>query len=377
MTDKEKLILQMYSAYQRKKTIIIVSVVVFFVLALLCGVFMVVSSPQFALANDTVNVEYGDVYVPNIADFVEVNENINTDNTSIEGEIPLIENKKYADVGKYELQIVHKSPIYIHTKKIFEIPKTKTVTVNVVDTTNPVFSDKCPAELHFMALKDDEAKPNLAEYFTADDLSGVCNISIINDSVDYKTAGKYVVEVTATDKYNNTSSMSCAIIISQLELIVKNENINIDEGNTSKIEVSTNSNEKITYKSENSSVCTVDENGNIKAIKSGECRIIVNCGGLVAVCNVIVNTIPVQQEKTEPSTQLQQNNTTNSQSNTTKQPSQKDNYPEKDFLFKDGYTMENVTDAAYAYLKASGKAGSCIPLKNDEGIYIGMRVVFN
>ena len=39
--------------------------------------------------------------------------------------------------------------------------------------------------------------------------------------------------------------------------------------------------------------------------------------------------------------------------------------------------MDNVTDAAYSYLKASGKAGSCIPLKNDEGIYIGMRVVFN
>lgn len=375
MTDKEKLILQMYSAYQRKKTIIIVSVVVFFVLALLCGVFMVLSSPQFALANDTVNVEYGDVYVPNIADFVEVNENINTDNTSIEGEIPLIENKKYADVGKYELQIVHKSPIYIHTKKIFEIPKTKTVTVNVVDTTNPVFSDKCPAELHFMALKDDEAKPNLAEYFTADDLSGVCNISIINDSVDYKTAGKYVVEVTATDKYNNTSSMSCAIIISQLELIVKNENINIDEGNTSKIEVSTNSNEKITYKSENSSVCTVDENGNIKAIKSGECRIIVNCGGLVAVCNVIVNAIPVQTEKPTTTTQPQQSNS--AKNNTSNNSSKKDNYPEKDFLFTEGYTMDNVTDAAYSYLKASGKAGSCIPLKNDEGIYIGMRVVFN
>lgn len=49
----------------------------------------------------------------------------------------------------------------------------------------------------------------------------------------------------------------------------------------------------------------------------------------------------------------------------------------KDFLFKDGYTMENVTQAAQEYLKQSGQAGQCIPIKDNEGIYIGMRVIFN
>lgn len=48
----------------------------------------------------------------------------------------------------------------------------------------------------------------------------------------------------------------------------------------------------------------------------------------------------------------------------------------KDFLFIDGYTMDNVTDVARDYLKSSGYAGECIPLKDDEGIYIGMRVIF-
>lgn len=48
----------------------------------------------------------------------------------------------------------------------------------------------------------------------------------------------------------------------------------------------------------------------------------------------------------------------------------------KDFLFTDGYTMENVTSAAHEYLKSSGYAGECIPLKDNEGIYIGMRVIF-
>lgn len=48
----------------------------------------------------------------------------------------------------------------------------------------------------------------------------------------------------------------------------------------------------------------------------------------------------------------------------------------KDFLFVDGYNMDNVTQAAQDYLKSSGYAGECIPLKDSEGIYIGMRVIF-
>lgn len=48
----------------------------------------------------------------------------------------------------------------------------------------------------------------------------------------------------------------------------------------------------------------------------------------------------------------------------------------KDFLFIDGYNMDNVTQAAQQYLKSSGYAGECIPLKDNEGVYIGMRVVF-
>lgn len=48
----------------------------------------------------------------------------------------------------------------------------------------------------------------------------------------------------------------------------------------------------------------------------------------------------------------------------------------KDFLFTDGYTMENVTQAAQDYLSSSGCAGECTPIKDNEGIYLGMRVTF-
>ena len=48
----------------------------------------------------------------------------------------------------------------------------------------------------------------------------------------------------------------------------------------------------------------------------------------------------------------------------------------KDFLFTDGYTMENVTQAAQDYLKSYDFSGECVPIKDNEGVYLGMRVIF-
>lgn len=48
----------------------------------------------------------------------------------------------------------------------------------------------------------------------------------------------------------------------------------------------------------------------------------------------------------------------------------------KDFLFTEGYTMENVAQAAQDYLSTSGYAGECTPIKDSDGVYLGMRVIF-
>ena len=48
----------------------------------------------------------------------------------------------------------------------------------------------------------------------------------------------------------------------------------------------------------------------------------------------------------------------------------------KDFLFTEGYTMDNVTQAAQDYLKSYNSAGECIPIKDNDGVYLGMRVIF-
>ena len=82
----------------------------------------------------------------------------------------------------------------------------------------------------------------------------------------------------------------------------------------------------------------------------------------------------VQKPKIEKESN-KENNSNNKQEEqktekTTSKPSN------KDFLFTDGYTMENVTQAAQDYLTSSGYAGECTPIQDNDGVYLGMRVTF-
>lgn len=46
----------------------------------------------------------------------------------------------------------------------------------------------------------------------------------------------------------------------------------------------------------------------------------------------------------------------------------------KYFLFSDGYTMMNVTDACAAELKKYNRTGMCSPIQDENGIYLGMKL---
>ena len=82
-----------------------------------------------------------------------------------------------------------------------------------------------------------------------------------------------------------------------------------------------------------------------------------------------------QEDKKQEEKGSQPNKTTTSENK--KDKSKKDKPSSKDFLFTDGYTMENVSQAAQEYLKSSGYSGECVPLKDSEGVYYGMRVIFH
>lgn len=85
-----------------------------------------------------------------------------------------------------------------------------------------------------------------------------------------------------------------------------------------------------------------------------------------------------QEEKESKTTQdnKNQNKQNEKGSKTSETKTTKEKPTNKDFLFTDGYTMENVTQAAESYLKSFNASGECIPIKDSEGVYLGMRVIF-
>lgn len=381
MTDKEQLLLQMYSSH-RKKKIIIICVIIALIVIIGIGIvgFLLISSQSFNLSNDTITIEYGTSYNPSLTDFVNIDENVTEKNTSMQYDIENEEGKEYASIGEYDVNITHILTYQFQGKTLFDRTVTKTAKVIIADTTPPKFTEKCPTELSVMTILDDIDKPDLSQRFTADDLSGICSISIKDDAVDYKTANKYTVEVVATDNSNNVATMKCTINVIAPELTLKQKEITLELGESSKIELEYKGTDKPTFKSSDTSVATVDDEGNITSVYAGKCYITIFCNGLKEICNIVVNPKPVEQPTTKQTTKPKSSTSStgdSKQERKTKQPQTTKNYPNKDFLFTDGYTMDTVTEAAYAYLKESGKSGSCIPLKNSEGIYIGMRVVFN
>lgn len=92
---------------------------------------------------------------------------------------------------------------------------------------------------------------------------------------------------------------------------------------------------------------------------------------------VVVNVL--KKEEQQPS-----NSASN---NTTTKPEPPSNDPVEDipstkkiikyFLFKDGYTMQNVSEACATELKKTNRTGICSPIQDEDGIYLGMKLETN
>ena len=81
-----------------------------------------------------------------------------------------------------------------------------------------------------------------------------------------------------------------------------------------------------------------------------------------------------KKQETKEATQENSQTTTASSNNNEKDTKEKPK--NKDFLFTEGYTMDNVTQVAQDYLKSYDFSGECVPIKDNEGVYLGMRVIF-
>lgn len=84
-----------------------------------------------------------------------------------------------------------------------------------------------------------------------------------------------------------------------------------------------------------------------------------------------------KNSESKPSQKEEQNSQTPKQEETTKNDNNTSEKIVKYFLFSDGYTMLNVSDACATELKKINRTGMCSPIQDENGIYLGMKLETN
>lgn len=98
------------------------------------------------------------------------------------------------------------------------------------------------------------------------------------------------------------------------------------------------------------------------------------------ILKVTIKEPPKLEETTEDKTeQVPQENSNSNQTTPPKEESSSQNKSKpspKYYLFTDGYTMNNVVESCAKELKEYGGAGRCEPITDENGIYLGMKLVY-
>lgn len=319
-------LLQYYYKKRKKKIIIILIAVLILILGIGGYIgYSIYSQFYWETKVQNIKIEYGKTYDVSLDSLVDTNKYsfISYENTSLSSTLKNEEEKEYPAVGEYEAKLSHQGKIELFGLNI-DYQNEKTIPIIVQDTTPPTIT--APEKIEI--LLNDNLDPNNYMYlFKIEDLSETKDLVLDVSKVNVNAVGDYTITATAEDIYGNKQSIdvTCSVI----------EDPYGDAG-TVEVETTTEAPE--------------------------------------------TTSPPETTTAAETTTKRQTNSSSSSSRNNSSSGSSSGNqqshtsYESKDFLFSDGYTMSNVSDAAIEYLRASGKAGECVPLKDENGIYIGMRV---
>ena len=249
---------------KKQKGIIIAVVAVILIIALgIGGYFIYQNSRKIDLVNTEKVVEYGEIYKPNVVDFVDKGK-IN-DSYSINGEIPNEEGKNYPAIGDYSFTISAKNK------------DNADVRVLVRDTVAPEFDENAPSEIStFKDVAITEAV--LKNTFSVKDFSPV---TLTIDAIDYATVGEYTVNLYATDESGNVADKEIKVIVNEPTLTIEQANISITVGETITLNATVQgASQTVTWTSSDESVVTVDANGVVTGIKKGTATITASANGI-------------------------------------------------------------------------------------------------
>lgn len=325
LSNKDIELLQYYYKKKKNKKIIVTVLLIAIVLCFTLYIgYSLYSQMHWEVKENNIKVEYGEKYEPALAALVDTNKYsfITLDNTTVTSNIKNESSKEYPAVGKYEIKISHNGKIGLFAIE-HSYNSEQTITVEVKDTTPPTI--KAPEVIEILIGESLDMDKYLY-LFEVSDLSKTSELDLDASDVNNNMIGDYVIKATVEDTYGNkqTCDVPCSVISDPYG----------DEG-TMQVETTT---EESTTEPE-------------------------------------TTTAPTTQPTTSAKTTTTKKASTKSSSSTKTTAKKTTSYTSKDFLFEDGYTMSNVSEAATDYLRKSGKSGECVPLKDKDGIYIGMRVI--
>lgn len=277
-----------------KKIIVIVTSVIF-VICLAIGIWAVVekNANKWELKENAVTVEYGEVYEPTIADFIDNEKypNVTDNNTDVKVNATYevnLQNEElgYYTVGDYDIDVIHKIEYKLFGTTIFTMDETKKVNLSIKDTIAPVFAEDMPIELE--TYKDCEIE-NLEEKFTANDIAPV-TITIDKENIDYSTVGEYTTNVYAIDKYDNVANKEIKIKVLEPTISLDPITINLTVNDTKTITAKVNGKDQtVEWSSSDESIAKVD-NGTVTANKAGTAIITAKANGVEATCEITVKS---------------------------------------------------------------------------------------
>lgn len=219
--------------------------------------------PKLELKKEIIDLEYGE-RLDDFETYVKVDD---LDDLSYSCDT-IDENNRYPEVGKHVITYKYRGI-------------TKELKIEVKDTTAPKLTKLNDVEI----IESDNV--NYENYIDVDELSDY-KVDVDDREVNYSSAGTYNANIKITDKYGNSSDITLPVIIIKLELEISANSLNLEADQSNKIDIKTNSNAPIQYSSSDESVVSVDNNGNIKALKAGNATITARINEKSVVCDVTV-----------------------------------------------------------------------------------------
>ena len=181
-----------------KKTKIIISIVsIVIVLAIIISSCFIWQNQNIKLVSNTKTIEYGEIYTPNLKDFVEEK---NIKNYSIDGNVPNEVGRQYPAIGEYKLTV----------KKNKE---SQEVVLKVKDTVAPTFAEDIVTTISTVVNTPlDDVTDQYKDKVT--DLDDV-KVTVNSANVNYGVVGEYKSELIATDESGNTSKKEIMVVVNE------------------------------------------------------------------------------------------------------------------------------------------------------------------